>query len=275
MKIGEGIAKKPMVPILVVLLVTFASLGMIAMDPPSFDMDEGSFTPHNDVTKASTLMSEVFTSSATAMALVDTKDTDAGDIFTRQTFLDLLDFEMQLATLTYTDADGDLQPYAALPGFTIVSPIASVAEVFTSPLFFNVDLPVPTDYSDPVEYQIAYYTTLKDVIGLNLFELLYAVSDSMIKMAAYGVFTDPSGAMLLSLLSNDAVIEGGSASARGCMITMMVNDDALEMIKDGQLGFERDVISAANDFIPDTDGLSISSIGLLTTMNEIDRKSVV
>ncbi|MCL1984586.1 MAG: MMPL family transporter [Methanomassiliicoccaceae archaeon] len=271
-KFGKSMAKRPVVPILAVLLITFASLGMIAFNPPSFDMDEGSFTPHNDVTRASTLISETFTSSATAMALVDAKDTESGDIFTKQVFLDLLEFEQQLAALTYTDTEDNMKPYAALDGFSIMSPVSLVARAIADNVNSMIPIPIPipdpASYVDPVEYQIAYYTTLKNVMGLELFGNPI-VTDEIIKQAAFGVLTDPQGAMLLSLLSKDAVIENDSASARGCMIMLMINDDSLDLMKEGQLGFEGDVISAADDFIPDTDGLSISSIGLMTTMNEI------
>ena len=211
-------AKRPIVPFAVLILITAASLGVLAANPLSFDMDEGSFMPDNEMTRASAIISASFTSSASVMSMVDGRTT-GGDIFTKDMFLSILQYEQMLYDLEYTGADGSTEnPYNMMAGFRIVSPVSAVASTFTGPELLSAD-------------------------------------DAAIKKRAFDVFTGAfpilgGGEIYLSLLTNDFVIDpvAETVTASGCIISMMITDAGVELIQDGELGFERDVIGAAKAF---------------------------
>ncbi|MDR0791172.1 MAG: MMPL family transporter, partial [Methanomassiliicoccaceae archaeon] len=57
---------------------------------------------------------------------------------------------------------------------------------------------------------------------------------------------------------------------KGCMVSVILLDkNIISDMKDGQLGFEKDVIGTAKGFITENDGLSIRAIGMMTMMSEI------
>ena len=272
-RMGEGAAKRPMIPFAVLLVVTAAMLGAIFVNPPSFDMDEESFRPDNEIMRAQTLISETFTSTASIMSMADARGA-GGDIITQPSFLQVLGYERTLADMEYTDIDDDCWYYSDLPLFRIVSPVSVISEATVNFLISQgmpITLPDPTLFPNHHDYLIAYYDTLIGVIGSP------AVDDNILKAVAYGVITDPSGAMMRSLLTSDIkIVDGpmppmtGTVSASGCMISLMMMDDALEVIKGGESGFEKDVIGAAKDYSAACPGgPGIKAVGMETMMSEI------
>ncbi|MDR2866290.1 MAG: MMPL family transporter [Methanomassiliicoccaceae archaeon] len=275
-RFGEGVAKKPLVPFALLIMITVASLGIIAMDPPSFDMDEESFTPDNEFTRANSTIIETFATTAMVTSLLDAGS--GGDIFTKESFLNILGYERQLAMMEYTSAatGTDGNPYHSDTGaFMIVSPVSSIVEAFAEN---TLGMPIPDMRSDPD----AYYGTLIGVVSDPSFEPL-------LKMAAYGVLSDPAGAALASMITSDLVKTEiapgvGTASARGCMVSVVILDGDLAMIDKGQLGFEGDVIDAAKGFSSaGTVNISIRVAGMETmtdaigdlAMNDISKLLVI
>jgi len=245
---GESVSKRPAVPLIVLAIITAAALGMIAMNPPSFGMDEGSFMPDNEMIRASNIISEEFTSSASVMSLVDARSA-GDDIFTKDAFLDILGYERSLYEMKYTGTDGIKYSYSdhsyidpsdvGLNGFMILSPVSAVAGAIAGSSDYNVMIAT---------------------IGSP------GVTDSVIKMYASAVIAGEP--MLASLLSND--YDSVSVTAGGCIISLMITDSELDKIQDGELGFEGDVISAAKGFSPShAGGLKIKAMGMQTMMNDI------
>ncbi|MDR0198220.1 MAG: MMPL family transporter, partial [Methanomassiliicoccaceae archaeon] len=242
-RMGESVAKRPLVPFAVLILITAAALGMIAMNPPSFDMDEHSFTPDNEMTRAQSIISETFTSTASVMILVDARNS-GGDIFTQDAFLSILKYEMTLYEISYTGVDGLEHRYSDLPGFRIFSPVSGIASVIAG----------SQDYDDMI-------------LAIEL------SNDVMIKTVALGTLSG-AGSIYVNLLTNDGSdnLKSGNASASGCMISLMITDTGLDLIQGGELGFERDAISTANDFsAANPDGPRIRAMGMETMMRDIGK----
>lgn len=247
-RLGERMAKKPAIPLLVILVVTFASLGMIAYDPPAFNMDEEAFMPDNDITKASTVVSEAFTSSASVMSTIDALGTEGGDMFTKEVFLDVLNYEKNLYAMEYLGTDGISYPYAdPNNGFNIMSPVSTVAHVMAT----------AAGFPEPINYD-------------SMIFVVQNATDENIKAVAYMLFNPegPAAAMAL-MLTNDAVIEYGTISAKGCVISVVVVDTLVSEITDGMIGFERDVSNTISSLTVDTAGLEIKAVDLNTMMSEI------
>lgn len=250
---GESMSKKPAIPLLVILVVTLASLGMIAIDPPSFDMDESSFMPDNDITRASTVVEEAFTSSASVFSTIDASGA-GGDIFTKSIFLDVLTYEQSLYGMEYTGTDGQQYPYynaGNTNGFTVVSPVDVVAG-----LIFD-----PTGESTPT-----YDQMIATIQGLP--------DDSAIKYTAYRLFNPTNGGatgmarMITTDLAFDDVAQ--TASAKGCMVSVVVVDTLMDNVADGVIGFESDVSRMTDAFTPtESDGLAITAVCLNTMIADI------
>jgi len=246
-------------------MVTVASAVMIMSNPPSFGMDEESFMPDNESTRANKIINESFTSTTSIMSMVDARNA-GGDIFTVNVFLDVLEYEKQLYKLEYTDPDGVKHLYSSLPGFMVMNPVTAVARA----IYAGSSLPA---LPDPKLFPDAYYDALKGVISM--------VDDATIKAAASAVLdptTNPMAPMLLQMLAaGNEVIPGaipgtGTASASGCIVYFMMSDDSLGMIQDGQLGFEHDVLQAARSTeIVHAPGLKIRAVGMETMMQDIGR----
>jgi hypothetical protein len=224
---------------------------MIAMNPPSFDMDEASFTPDNELTRASAIIQDAFTSTASVMSMVDASNA-GGNIFTKDVFMDILHYEQSLSQMHYAAADGLEPAYSDLTVFNIMSPVTVISHiiVYGTP---------PTMTSNSTS---AYYDTL--IMGIDAM----IMSDAHLQMIAAGILSDPSSEMLLSMLTTDHMIGATAASAKGCMVTVMVMDTELSLISGGQRGFESDVISASQTFESGT-GLTIKVAGMATMMSEI------
>ncbi|MDR0778439.1 MAG: MMPL family transporter, partial [Methanomassiliicoccaceae archaeon] len=239
-KAGESMAKRPFIPIAILIMITVASLGVIAVNPPSFDMEEGGFTPDNEMTRASNIISEEFTTATSVMSMADARNAGR-DIFTQEMFVDILTYERSLAEMQYTDKDGNKQNYSDLSIFMINSPVSAIAQAMVG----------STDY----DVLIAAFKS-------------GAITTAAIKTTASAILSDPSAMMLVSLLTSDRIVEAGNVSASGCMISITVMDADLDIIHDGQNGFEKDIISTAKSFAPAT-GLNIRVAGMVTMMNDI------
>ena len=271
-RLGEGVAKKPIIPFAILIVVTVAMLGAIAVNPPSFDMEEGSFRPDNEIMRAQTLISESFTSTASVMSMADAHGA-GDDIITKASFLQVLGYEKVLADMEYTDTNDDCWYYSDLPLFRIVSPVSVISEATINLLISQgmpITLPDPSLFPNNHDYLIAYYDTLIGVIGSP------AVDDALLKLVTYGTITNPAGAMMRSLLTSDIkIVDGptpltGTVSASGCMISLMMMDDALAVIKGGEGGFEKDVIGAAKGYnAACPGGPGIKAVGMETMMSEI------
>jgi hypothetical protein len=256
-KAGESMVKRPIVPLLILMVVTVASLGMIASNPPSFEMDQESFMPDNELTRASAVIQESFTSSASMMSMVDASGA-GGNIFTTEVFVDILGYEKALSEMRYEGIDGNDHAYSDLPVFQVISPVSVIAQSVYAVWYqttFGTPPPAPADYD-----------TLIMVIG--------GMSSAELQVFSAGVLSDPQSEMLLAMLTNDLDVffdpdmPFGTVSARGCMVTVIITDDEIELMLDGKLGFEGDVIAIANGFSPST-GVSIRAIGMWTMMSEI------
>ena len=264
---GEVMAKRPVLPLVVLIMITVASLGIIAVNPPSFDMDEEGFGIDNDVAHASEVISEAFTSTASIISMVNAANTADGNVFNKQVFINVLKFEKSLASMSFTDIHGVEVNYANLPMFRIVSPVSVISEATVMALIAGgapIALPDPALFADKRDYYIAYYEVLIGAIGSPF------VNDSMLQTVASMVLSDPSAGIIGALLTNDAKWGPGTASASGCMVTLVFANDALELIPNGQLGFERDMISVAGGLVVENaDGLVIKVAGMRTIMSEI------
>ena len=264
---GVVMAKRPVVPLVVLVIVTMASLGVLAVNPPSFEMDEEGFGIDNDVAHASTVISEAFTTTASIMSLVNASNTTNGNVFTKDVFVNVLKFERSLASMTFTDKIGNETNYADLPMFRLVSPVSVISEATVSALIAGgapIVLPDQSLFPTNREYLIAYYTVLIGVMGSP------AVNNALLQNVASMVLSDPAAAIFIPMLTKDAVLGPGSASASGCMVMLVFANDALKIIPDGQLGFEKDMISAAGGLVVENaDGLIIKVAGMRTIMGEI------
>jgi|GEM_PF-887545 len=284
-KVGDSVAKRPMVPILILLLITGASIGIIANSPPSFDMDEESFRPDNEMVNASLIISEAFNSTTSVMSMADMGA--GGNIFTKDIFMDILSYEEDLQNMKYVDKDGiEGNDYSAIPMFTVVSPVSVIAAwilenaspaeraLFISQYMTDFGIVNPLDLTDHDHLRAAIY-------GL--------ADDDALKEAFHNGLTDPltgilldgqKAAILISMTTSDLdpislaadPFDPNAVVARGCMVTVMMLDSGLNGIKDGQLGFERDVIAVADEFeITHSKGLTIKVAGMITMMSEIGK----
>ena len=261
-KAGESMVKRPIVPLLILMVVTAASLGMIASNPPSFEMDQESFMPDNELTRASTVIQEAFTSSASMMSMVDANGA-GGNIFTTEVFADILSYEKALFEMRYDGIDGNDHAYSDLPVFQIISPVSVIAQSIYTAWFqstYGTPPPAPADHD----------TLIMIIEGMSTVEL---------QVFSSAVLSDPQSEMLLAMLTNDLSVfydpdfmgsgtPFGTVSARGCMVTVIITDEEIELMLDGKLGFEGDVIAAANAFETSA-GVSIKAIGMWTMMSEI------
>jgi predicted RND superfamily exporter protein len=278
-KAGEGMAKKPLIPLAVLIIITAASLGMIMMNPPSFNMDEGGFSPDNELINASNKISDSFTTSASVMTFVDAGNA-GGDVFTKDTFTAVLKYERSLYEMTYTGTDGTVYDYASLAGFGTLSPISSIAggiyAIFADPAIPMIvpagplvppdpaDIGVPGGYADYSEYMVAYYDFLIDVVNDP------AVSVYTLKFLAGLVLENAP--MLGSLFTND--LDTVSVSAKGCMVMVSVNNDEVNSILNGMAGFESDISAKTTAFMSGTDnvsGLKVRTVGMQSMMEDIGR----
>jgi len=261
-KAGESMVKRPIVPLLILMVVTAASLGMIASNPPSFEMDQESFMPDNELTRASSVIQEAFTSSTSMMSMADASGA-GGNIFAKEVFIDILGYEKALSEMRYDGIDGNDHAYADLPVFQVISPVSVISQSIYAVWY-------QTTYGTP-PLAPADHDTLIMVIG--------GMSSAELQVFAAGVLSDPQSEMLLAMLTNDLDVffdpdfmgpgmPFGTVSAKGCMVTVIITDDEIELMLDGKLGFEGDVIAAANGFAPST-GVSIRAIGMWTMMSEI------
>ncbi|MCL2711658.1 MAG: MMPL family transporter [Methanomassiliicoccaceae archaeon] len=257
-RLGASMVKKPVVPLAVLLIITAASLGIIAASPPSFDMDQSRFMPDNEMTRASSVVTEAFTSTASVMSMVDS----GGDIFTKEAFIDVLNYEKGLAGMEYTDAndpDNKERYDGNIPGFNVLSPVSVISKPLAEMIIAASGGLLPP-LPDPSADLVVYYERLIFTIGLS--------NDAAIKGVASAFLADPEAAMLRSLLTND--FDDAAVSAKGCIVSVMVMDSSLEKIDRGQKGFEYDVIDVANDFnASHPDGTKIRVAGMMTMMSGI------
>lgn len=246
-------AKRPAIPLLVVVIITIASLGVIAYQPPSFGMDEDSFMPENDITEAASVISTAFSSSSSVMTTMDAKNTDDGNIFTKDAFLSILQYEQSLYAMTYTDINGDTQPYSgATTGFSVMSPVTAISGGIAA------NMGQPATYAGMIA-------------AINMLP-----SDAALQAAVVAAFEtkDPQIEAMRSLFTTDLALDdtAKTAYAKGCIVMTLVLNDTVDEMADGVIGFEKDVGNAA-DLFEDTPayltGLSIGVVNLNTMMNEI------
>ncbi|MCL1905326.1 MAG: MMPL family transporter, partial [Methanomassiliicoccaceae archaeon] len=243
-KAGESMAKRPAVPLLILILITAASLGVIAINPPSFDMDEGSFMPDDEMTRASKTITDAFTSSVSVMSMVDARGTAAGDVFTTDVFLDVLKYQKELHDMTYEDENGVSHNYTGLKDFRVISPVSVIAGVLFS------GNPQENNYAGMI-------ATIEAMAG----------NDAVLKAAIAGIMTDPTlGMMLEQMTTND--YDPVAVSASGCMVSISFADDGSFTAPNGELDFENEVITLTKDLTP-LSGVSIKAAGMSTMMNEI------
>ena len=247
-------AKRPFVPLAVLAVITAASLGMIMMNPPSFDMEEGSFRPDNEMVRASTLISETFTSSASVMSLVDARG--AGDIFTKDIFISVLDYEESLYNMRYTGAGGAEHSYSDLQMFMVYSPVSIIAGgiLTAADAAAIADHMVANGIAVPTQYDC-----LRAAISI-------LPNDAALKAAAKIILTHPDNAMAAALFTNDLDIT--NMTAGGCMISVVISDADIKLIQDKRLGFENDVLAVADTFTP-TEGVKVKAVGMMKMMSEI------
>lgn len=255
-KLGEGMSKKPAIPLLVVVIVTIASLGMIAIDPPSFDMDEDSFMPENDITEAASVISSAFSSSSTVMTTMDAKGTGDGNIFTRDVFVDILGYEKSLYGMTYVDKDGNDQPYSDITnGFTVMSPVTAISSAITA-----AAPPGPYGPWDPTNYD-------------HMIAVVGSLDDATLQSYAYNVLHTDQGSAMISLLTTDFAFDDDNLGvyAKGCLIMTSVLNGTVDTMADGVIGFEKDIGNAVTTFKNDlaVTNISVGVINLNTMMNEI------
>ncbi|MCL2785849.1 MAG: MMPL family transporter [Methanomassiliicoccaceae archaeon] len=246
-KAGEIMSNKPVIPLAVLMMITIASIGIIAMNPPSFDMDEGSFTPDNELVRASAIIDMEFTSSVSVMSLVDT---GSADLFTKEMFIDVLTYER---SLYYMNIGDSVQTYSGLmgPAFRVFSPVSFIASVIATGDPFSIDY----------DFMISEIEAMTDPA--------IKISASALLNPAPTDFYAPYAPMLHALIKND--LDPIAMTASGCMISVMIPNTALNDVG-GRLGFERDVIAVTGEFMETTvisEGLSIKAVGMITMMSEI------
>ncbi|MDR0334700.1 MAG: MMPL family transporter [Methanomassiliicoccaceae archaeon] len=293
-RMGEGVAKRPIVPFVILIIMTAAMAGVMVVSPPSFDMDEDSFRPDNDMMRAQTIISDSFSSTASVISLADARNA-GGDIFSKDMFIQVLRYEMSLAEMQFTDVNGTDpdQYYSDLPMFRIISPVSAIAEGVVIALNITavemgdavIELPKLSDFSgDHHGYIVAKYEKLIEVIEkLDTDYRTYKPESKLtdgpvatsifLKGVAFTVLEyEP---MLESLFTSDLKRlnmgdDGGLVSASGCMVYVMMMDSALEYIQDGEAGFEHDVMDVAKEFNGgNPGGLNIKAVGMESMMGEI------
>jgi len=261
-KAGESMVKRPIVPLLILMVVTAASLGMIASNPPSFEMDQEAFMPDNELTRASAVIQDAFTSSASMMNMVDASAA-GGNIFTTEVFVDVLNFEKILSEMRYEGIDGTDHAYSDLPVFQVISPVSVISQSIYAVWYQTTHGTPPTA---PADHD-------------TLIMIIEGMTDVELQVFSAGVLSDPQSEMLTAMLTNDLDVffdpdfmgsgmPFGTVSARGCMVTVIITDDETELMSGGKLGFEGDVIATANGFVSST-GITVRAVGMWTMMSEI------
>ena len=252
--------KRPAIPIIVLIIVTVASLGVIATDPPSFDMDQNSFRPDNEITRAYDTITLEFASTTNVVSLVDAGE--GGNIFSKDVFLSILDYERSLAMMPYTDNSGNPHLYRITPSdpdplslFRIYSPISVIAQEIAP--YTNSPL------EDPSVDLLDFYDTLIAKVSNS------SVNDAVIAAAAHVVLENGrDGMKMAALLSKD--YDPVAMTAKGCMVTTVSMESDLVKIQKGLLGFEQDVIAAAKTFNGSVDSkVTVKAAGLATMMSDI------
>jgi len=262
-KAGEVMAKRPIVPIAILFMITAASLGMIATNPPAFDMDEGGFSPDDEMSRASAIITASFGSTVSVGIMIDAEGA-GGNIFTKDIFIDILRYERSLTGMNYIDrASGEERSYSELSGFRIISPVSAIAQAIA----LDKGYLAPDDLNNLSPHDL-YGAFIAAVDSLD--------DDAALRKHAASALEESSLMMMQSMLTRDRIIGEESVSAKGMLMSVMILDTDLALVQGGLRGFEGDVMSETASFLEYieeygglTEGLRIMVAGLVTMMSEI------
>jgi len=120
-KIGGFVGKRPVLTILIVLMITALSIFSVALNGIDSSFATSDFTPDNEMTKASTEISETFALDYSVTVLVKGVD---GDMITQDAFLDVLEAESNVTS------NATLVSYLSTPSNpygSVVSPVYMIS----------------------------------------------------------------------------------------------------------------------------------------------------
>ncbi|MCG7844933.1 MAG: hypothetical protein MIO90_05835, partial [Methanomassiliicoccales archaeon] len=169
--LGGFVAKRPALSILIVLVITALSVFSVAFNGINSSFANSDFMPENEVTMASTEISETFAMDYGLTILV--KGTD-GDILTQKAFLDVLEAESNVA------GNATMVSYMSTPSNpsqSVVSPV----DIISSALLVSLN-----------DTQVAGITNLTQVPTYeNLIRLISATPTPYLKMFVAGLINSP------------------------------------------------------------------------------------
>lgn len=241
--VGDLTAKRPLLSILVVVLISMMALSAIAINGLNNNFSTESFMPENEAAQASDEIAKTFTGSFGVTMLGKGA---GGDVITKEAFLEVLRTEKAMFS------DERLSPYWISPNnpsTSIVSPVDIIATVMLQ----TVNPTAPPTYD-------------------ALIAVVEASDTPTLKATTYGIMASPMTpdyvkTYIPRLFTSDFDPSSAEVSAKGMLI--MANFD--KAVLDGTEGVnELTVEEAMVSNIQDGNGVELSVMGNQLIANEIN-----
>ena len=213
--LGEFVGKRPLVSILIILMITVLSVSSVAFNGINSSFANSDFMPENEVSMASSEISETFALDYSITVLVKGAE---GDMITQRAFLDVLEAEaavMGNATLVSYLSTASINPYSS-----VISPVDMIASVIL--LSMN-------------ETQVAQITGLTQVPTYdNLIKLMGVIYTHQLKNATYELLASPATPMqvktfLPRMFTADFDPTSTSPEAKGALVLYSFSKDQVDV----------------------------------------------
>ncbi len=213
--LGGFVGKRPLVSILIILIITALSVSSVAFNGINSSFANSDFMPENDMSMASSEISETFALDYSITVLVKGAE---GDMITQRAFLDILEAEaavMGNATLVSYLSTASINPYSS-----VISPVDMIA----SAMLMSMN-----------ETQVAQVTGLTQVPTYdNLIKLMGVTYTSMLKGVLYELLASPDTPVqvktfLPRMFTADFDPSSTSPEAKGALVLYSFSKDQVDV----------------------------------------------
>jgi len=213
--LGEFVGKRPLVSILIILMITVLSVSSVALNGINSSFANSDFMPENEVSMASSEISETFALDYSITVLVKGAE---GDMITQRAFLDVLEAEaavMGNATLVSYLSTASINPYSS-----VISPVDMIA----SAMLMSMN-----------ETQVAQVTGLTQVPTYdNLIKLMGVTYTSMLKGVLHELLASPYTPVqvkdfLPRMFTADFDPNSTSPEAKGALVLYSFSKDQVDV----------------------------------------------
>ncbi|TFG57303.1 MAG: hypothetical protein E4H30_00955 [Methanomassiliicoccus sp.] len=213
--LGGFVGKRPLVSILIILMITALSVFSVAFNGINSSFANSDFMPENEVSMASSEISETFALDYSITVLVKGAE---GDMITQRAFLDVLEAEaavMGNTTLVSYLSTASINPYSS-----VISPVDMIA----SAMLMSMN-----------ETQVAQVTGLTQVPTYdNLIKLMGVTYTSMLKGVLYELLASPDTPVqvktfLPRMFTADFDPSSTSPEAKGALVLYSFSKDQVDV----------------------------------------------